>query len=370
MKVIVSGGGTGGHIYPALSIIKEIKKHEPDSQFLYVGTANGLEADIVHKAGIPFRTIDITGFKRKISLHNLKTVYRFIKSTSLSKQIIKRFQPDIVIGTGGYVCGPVVYAASRLSIPTLIHEQNVIPGLANAFLARHVSAVAVSFEGSTEHFRSDNLYVTGNPRASEVVEADGQKGRESLGIPPHKKVVLIVGGSRGAEAINRAFVEMSDNISQMSDCHFVYVTGQIHYSKVKEQLADRLNNLTNLTVKPFIYNMPDVLAGTDLIVNRAGASFLAEITALGLPSILIPSPYVTNNHQEKNARWLEREGASKVILEKELTGQRLWNTLRELLDNEPLLDKMRKASLNLGKPEAANQIYQLIKRLTADHAQS
>ncbi|MDQ0339222.1 UDP-N-acetylglucosamine--N-acetylmuramyl-(pentapeptide) pyrophosphoryl-undecaprenol N-acetylglucosamine transferase [Caldalkalibacillus uzonensis] len=367
MKVIVSGGGTGGHIYPALSIINEIRKHEPDSQFLYVGTANGLEADIVQKTEIPFKTIEISGFKRKLSLHNIKTVYRFLRSTSISKQMIKAFQPDIVIGTGGYVCGPVVYAASRLNVPTLIHEQNVIPGLANAFLSRYASAVAVSFEGSLKHFRRDNLYVTGNPRASEVAQADGKKGRESLGIPSHKKVVLVVGGSRGAEAINRAFVEMVSKIREMPGCHFVYVTGQVHYNQVEDQLKTQRQGLTNLTVKPFIYNMPDVLAGTDLIVNRAGASFLAEITALGLPSILIPSPYVTNNHQEKNARWLEKEGASQVILERELTGERLWHSLRELLDNEPALAKMREASLKLGKPEAASQIYQLIKQLTADH---
>lgn len=367
MKVLVSGGGTGGHIYPALAIIREIKNREPASQFLFIGTSEGLEADIVQKAGIPFETIHITGFKRKHYLDNVKTIYHFMKGVVDSKRKIRAFKPDIVIGTGGYVSGPVVFAASRLKIPTLIHEQNVVPGLANAFLSRFTSAVAVSFEASSQHFKHSQLLVTGNPRASEVVQADGQNGRASLSISDNKKVILIVGGSRGAQAINEAFLDMVEHIGQLPHCHFIYVTGDVHYEEVRAKLIESKVLMEKITLRPFLYNMPDVLAGTDLIVNRAGASFLAEVTALGLPSILIPSPYVTNNHQEKNARWLEQEGASIVILEKDLSGTTLFEHIKCVIDDEDGFKKMKVASLSLGKKNAATDIYHLMKSLVGNH---
>lgn len=360
MRVLLSGGGTGGHIYPALAILREINKREPGSTFLYIGTSKGLEADIVKKANIPFQSIHITGFKRKLSLENVKTIYRFIKGVRESKKMIRTFKPDIVIGTGGYVCGPVVFAASKLKIPTLIHEQNVVPGLTNKFLSRYTSAVAVSFDESDQFFKHPLVQVTGNPRATEVVEANGAVGRELLGIPPHKKVILIVGGSRGAKAINEAFWGMIDRLAELKDCHFVYVTGEVHYQAIQEKLNSQKDLLGQVTLKPFIYNMPDVLATTSLIVNRAGASFLAEITALGLPSILIPSPYVTNNHQEKNARWLESKGAAKVILEKGLDSSTLFSMVESIVLNEENLKQMSAASKELGHPHAAEQIYQLI----------
>lgn len=360
VRVLLSGGGTGGHIYPALAMLKEIKERMPQASFLYIGTANGLEADIVPKEGIPFEHIEITGFKRKISVENFKTINRFFKGVRVSKRIIKRFKPDIVIGTGGYVCGPVVFAATRLHIPTLIHEQNVVPGLTNKFLSRFTSAVAVSFTDSKAHFKRDDVHITGNPRASEVLRGNSDLGRESLGIPPHKKVILIVGGSRGARAINHAFLDMSDRLAELDNCHFVYVTGEVHYEEISQKLS---KNLEQVTVKPFIYNMPDVLAATDLIINRAGASFLAEITALGLPAILIPSPYVTNNHQEKNARWLETNGAAKVILEQELTGDRLFHEIKHLVTDQVSLEKMSNRSKRLGVPDAGERIYQLIEQL-------
>ncbi len=363
MKVIVSGGGTAGHVYPALSIVNKLKEHHPDAQFLYIGTKSGLEAEIVKQAGIPFEAIQVSGLKRKISMDNIKTLWQFITAIRHSKRLIKRFKPEIVIGTGGYVSGPVVYAASKLGIPTLIHEQNVVPGLANLFLSRYVSAVAVSFEESKGQFRHPNIIVTGNPRASEVVRRDGKKVREELGLAADQKLVLIVGGSRGAEAINQAFLQMADKIKERPDCHFLFITGHNHFDRINKQLEPIISQSRNLTVKPFIYNMPDVLAATDLIVNRAGASFLAELTALGIPSILVPSPYVTNNHQEKNARWLEKEGASYVILEKDLSGSRLWETIIKIIDNPSLRVTMNKASLRLGKPDAQEQLYRLILNL-------
>ncbi|WP_025028063.1 undecaprenyldiphospho-muramoylpentapeptide beta-N-acetylglucosaminyltransferase [Caldalkalibacillus mannanilyticus] len=363
MRVLISGGGTGGHIYPALSIIKEIKQQEPDSVFLYVGSSKGLEADIVPRENIPFQSIEVSGFRRKLSLDNLKTIYRFIKSVRESKKMIRDFKPNIVIGTGGYVCGPVVFAAARLGIPTLIHEQNVIPGLTNKFLSRFSSAIAVSFEGSASFFNHSTIEITGNPRATEVAQASRKEGRASLNLPLTKKIILIVGGSRGAKAINLAFLEMINQLPKLKDCHFVYVTGDVHYNEIREQVEKKGASIEQVTLKPFVYNMPDVLAATDLIVNRAGASFLAEITSLGIPSILIPSPYVTNNHQEKNARWLEEKGAAKVILEKELNGDILYQSIAQLMQDENELKKMSTASRQVGYPEAAHHIYQLMKKI-------
>jgi len=362
MRVVLTGGGTGGHIYPALAMAKEIARQHPEATFLYIGTDKGLESKLVPREGIPFKAVEISGLKRKLSLENVKTAWKFIRSVSRSKQLLREFRPDVVIGTGGYVCGPVVFAASRLQIPTIIHEQNVEPGLTNKFLARFVRAVCVSFEESLAHFPQNKTTVTGNPRATEVLLGDAQAGRASLKVPQGKRIVLIVGGSRGARAINEATRDLLSDVKAYADTHFVYVTGEVHYEAItasmgNQQLPD------NVTLLPYVHNMPDVLAATDVIVNRAGASFLAEITALGVPAILIPSPYVTNNHQEKNARGLERAGAAMVILERELNGQHLQQALDALLRNPEDWQKMREASLKLGKPDAATAIYQVVKHV-------
>ncbi|MCF6093605.1 undecaprenyldiphospho-muramoylpentapeptide beta-N-acetylglucosaminyltransferase [Microaerobacter geothermalis] len=361
MRIIISGGGTGGHIYPALSLLKEFKKRESDIEILYVGSKHGLEADIVQKEGIPFFPLKVSGFKRKISWENLRTVYRFINGVSICKSLIRKFKPDIVIGTGGYVCAPVVYAASKLSIPTLIHEQNVIPGLTNQFLSRYVDMVAVSFSGSEQYFPAKKVKLTGNPRATEVATAEAKQGFESLHILPEKKIVLVVGGSRGARPINETFLSMIPRLVELPDFHFVYVTGEVHYEKVVQRIGEHVP--TNLSVYPFLYNMPEVLAATSLIINRAGASFLAEITALGLPSILIPSPYVTNNHQEKNARWMEEQGASIMLLEKDLNEMALFQAIHDLMNDETRLIHMSIKAKSLGKPEAAELLYKEAKAM-------
>jgi len=353
----LTGGGTGGHIYPALALAKQIKEHDPASQILYIGSINGLEADIVPKAQIDFEAIEISGFKRKVSFDNVKTIYRFLKAVSRSKKIISEFQADVVVGTGGYVCGPVVYAAHKLGIPTIIHEQNVIPGLTNKFLSRYATRIAVSFTGSAGYFPKDKVVVTGNPRATEVYKADGIRGRASLKVYPGRKIVLVVGGSRGAKAINQAFLNAVPYLKERKQLHFVYVTGDVHYKTVTERLNELETIPDNVSVYPFLYNMPDVLATTDLIINRAGASFLAEITSLGIPSILIPSPYVTNNHQEKNARWLEQNGAACVLLEQELNENTLLHAVDNLMGDAQSWLQMKEAARKLGEPLAAEKVY-------------
>ncbi|AKO93922.1 undecaprenyldiphospho-muramoylpentapeptide beta-N-acetylglucosaminyltransferase [Priestia filamentosa] len=362
MKVIVSGGGTGGHIYPALALIREIQKQETNTEVLYIGSEKGLESDIVKRAGIPFRAIEISGFKRKLSFDNVKTVARFLKGVSKSKKYIKEFKPDVVIGTGGYVCGPVVYAASKLGVPTVIHEQNSVPGLTNKFLSKYVDKVAVCFEQAEAFFPSEKVVMTGNPRASEVLNQDGVKGKNDVGLSLNKKSVLIVGGSRGARPINDALLSVIKEAGQ-KPYEFLYVTGDVHYERVVKQLEEA-GAQGNVVVKPFLHNMPEVLSGVDLIVARAGATTLSEITALGLPSILVPSPYVTNNHQEKNARALSDNDAATLCLEADLTGERLLESIDEILLNEQKLKDMRAASKKLGMPNAATVLYELLKNLT------
>lgn len=362
MRIIVTGGGTGGHIYPALALINHIKNQNPNAKFLYIGTQNGLEAKIVPRENIPFDSITISGFKRKLSLDNFKTIYRFINGVKRSKQIIKKFDADVVIGTGGYVSGPVVYAAKQLKVPTIIHEQNSVPGLTNKFLSRYVDRVAISFEESQSYFQKSKVVFTGNPRATAVIGQNGKKGIESVGLDPEKKSVVIVGGSRGAQPINNAVVNgLSELVKK--EYQVLYITGDIHYEDIKAKVK-KVKNLSNLIVKPFIHNMPEVLAGADLIVARAGATTLAEITALGLPSVLIPSPYVTNNHQEKNARTLSGKGAAILRLEKELNTTQLFQDIDNILLNEHNLMIMKTASKELGIPNAAERFYNVIKELT------
>ncbi|SFE40907.1 undecaprenyldiphospho-muramoylpentapeptide beta-N-acetylglucosaminyltransferase [Alteribacillus iranensis] len=361
MKIIVTGGGTGGHIYPALALIHEIQKAHPESEFLYIGTKNGLESGIVPRAGIPFDTIEISGFKRKISLHNMKTVWKFLRGVQKAKKIIKQFDADVVIGTGGYVAGPVVFAASKLGIPSLIHEQNSVPGLTNKFLSRYVNKVAVSFPESAAYFPADKVKVTGNPRASEVAGKKPLNPLPDLGLATRRKTVVIVGGSRGAKPINDAFLTSLDEVA-VKDWQFLYITGSVHYDKVMKEVK-KAGNPANVVIQPFIHDMPAVLYHTDLIVTRAGATTLAEITALGLPAILIPSPYVTNNHQEKNARMLSDNGAAILRKEKDVNSNSLLSDIDEILKDPKKWEEMHQASLQLAAPEAAEDLYRLMKGL-------
>ncbi|WP_449619301.1 undecaprenyldiphospho-muramoylpentapeptide beta-N-acetylglucosaminyltransferase [Robertmurraya sp. Marseille-Q9965] len=362
MRIVVSGGGTGGHIYPALALIREIQKENKDAKFLYIGTQQGLESKLVPRENIPFKSIHITGFKRKLSFDNVKTIYRFVKGVSDSKKLLKEFKADVVIGTGGYVCGPVVYAASKLGIPTIIHEQNSVPGLTNKFLSRYVNKIAICFDEAKAFFPEEKVVFTGNPRASEVLSQDGARGRLSVGLKPRIPAVLIFGGSRGARPINEAVIKSLSEFGTKS-YQILYVTGDVHFENVKKEV-ELVGNPDNVIIKPFIHNMPEVLAGIDLTVSRAGATTLAELTSLGIPSILIPSPYVTNNHQEKNARSLSDRGAAKLLLENDLTSKKLVEEIDKILMDEKLLASMRVAAEELGIQDAAKRVFNVMKELT------
>ncbi|WHY87996.1 undecaprenyldiphospho-muramoylpentapeptide beta-N-acetylglucosaminyltransferase [Neobacillus novalis] len=364
MKIVVSGGGTGGHIYPALALIREIQKENKDAEFLYIGTINGLESKLVPRENISFKSIHITGFKRKLSFENVKTIFRFLKGVTDSKRILKEFKPDIVIGTGGYVCGPVVYAAAKLRIPTIIHEQNSVPGLTNKFLSRYVNKIAICFEEAKNYFPGDKVVFTGNPRASEVIGKDGIKGRLSAGLSTTMPAVLIFGGSRGARPINEAVVKALSELAE-KPYQVLYITGDVHYEAVKKE-AELIGSPKNVVIKPFIHNMPEVLAGIDLVVSRAGATTLAEITSLGIPSVLVPSPYVTNNHQEKNARSLSNHGAAELLLEKDLNSKSLVNSIDQILLNNEIVKEMRVKAKKIGVPDSAEKLYALMRQLVKE----
>ncbi|MBS4217837.1 undecaprenyldiphospho-muramoylpentapeptide beta-N-acetylglucosaminyltransferase [Bacillus sp. FJAT-49711] len=361
MKVVVSGGGTGGHIYPALALIKTIKKQNPNVEFLYIGTEKGLEAKIIKRENIAFKAINITGFRRALSFENVKTIFRFLKGVSDSKKILKNFEPDVVIGTGGYVCGPVVYAAAKRKIPTVIHEQNSVPGLTNRFLSRYVNKVAICFEEVRQFFPADKVVMTGNPRASEVLVSQSPNILQFFGLKENINTALVVGGSRGARPINEVLIKSLSRLSN-KPYQIIYVTGEVHYEEVSKE-ANLLGTNENVAIVPFIHNMEDVLASIDVVVGRAGATSLAEITALGIPSILIPSPYVTNNHQVKNATALVNNGAAVMLEESELSCDKLIEALDSILldDNKKLT--MGEAAKKLGIPDSADKVFAVLLEL-------
>lgn len=361
MRLMVSGGGTGGHIYPALALIKALKKRDPQAQVLYVGSKRGLESSIVPAKGIEFKATRIQGFKRSLSLENFKTIYLFLKSVHSAKKMIREFKPDVVVGTGGYVSGAVVYAASRLHVPTMIHEQNSVVGITNKFLSRYVNKIAYVFDAAVDQLPANKMVKTGNPRAQEAAEVVSHFSWTAYGLKDDVPTLLIFGGSQGALKINAATVEAIPAFSQRK-YQVVFVTGQKRYAGVKAQLQN-VSLGTNVVVKPYIPNMPEVLPRVAAIVGRAGATSLAEITADGIPSILIPSPYVTADHQTKNAQSLVNVGAAEIIKEADLNGATLVAKADQLMTDQHLRHEMALASKHLGVPDAADRVLDVVLSL-------
>ncbi|MGH1677657.1 undecaprenyldiphospho-muramoylpentapeptide beta-N-acetylglucosaminyltransferase [Enterococcus avium] len=361
MRILVTGGGTGGHIYPALAFIRYVQKIQPDSEFLYVGTHRGLENKIVPETGISFKTIKIQGFKRKLSLDNIKTVQLFVESIKRSKEILREFKPDVVIGTGGYVSGSVVYAAARMKIPTIVHEQNSVPGITNKFLSRFADRVGISFPDAAQYFPENKTVLVGNPRAQEVVTSGKSEVLEQYGLLPDIPTVLIFGGSQGALKINQAVIQALPKFSQ-KEYQVLYASGDRYYNEIAEKFdIEKINH--NLSLQPYIKNMTDVMANVDLLIGRAGATSIAELTALGLPAILIPSPYVTNDHQTKNAQSLVNTGAVKMITDADLTGEKLVEAVDEIMGDPEKKAMMAEASRQEGIPDAAERLWSLVNEI-------
>ena len=368
MRIIVSGGGTGGHIYPAVTIINAIKELKPAAEFLYVGTEKGLEADIIPKEGLPFAGVNIEGFERHITAQNFIRAAKAMVSVVKARQIVKNFRPDIAIGTGGYAAGPVLLAASLMNVPTLIQEQNVVAGITNKILAKFVTKIAVGCQEATAKFPAEKTIFTGNPVRKEILSAKREDGIKAFGFNPQKKIVLVSGGSRGARSINRAMVDVIKNFAEGSDLQILLVTGKAEYEDIIKRIADAGVNLENnphIKVEPYLYNMPQALAMADLAVFRAGATSIAELTARGVPAVLIPYPYAAENHQEFNARALAEAGAAQMILNKDLTGELLAAAITKIMADEEVLANMAKNSRAMGKPAATEDIAKLAIGLAA-----
>lgn len=356
MKVIVSAGGTGGHIYPALAIINKLKEKHRNCDILYIGTTDRMESVLIPSMNIPYVGIPMKGLNRKNPFKNISVLKSFTTAIDKSKEIMEEFKPDVVLGIGGYITAPVVLAASKLGIKTFIHEQNSIPGLSNKILKRYASVVGVSLKDSIKYFKDCNVIFTGNPRSEEAAFAKPLV-KSKYDLSDSKKLVLFVMGSLGSLTITNI---MKDIIPSFSDKKYevLFVTGKNYFDSYKD-----VNVPDNVKLVPNLDDMLSVLKKTDLIVTRAGASTIAEITSIGVPAIMIPSPYVTHNHQEKNAIVLEENGSAVVIKEKDLSKDNLLNNIDSLLSDKEKLLKMKKNSKRLGVIDSATKIVEIIEDL-------
>ena len=356
MRVIVVAGGTGGHIYPAVAIINKIKEKDKNSEILYIGTTDRMEKDIIPELGIKFEGIEMVGLNRKNIFSNVKVFKLFKKAIKRAREIIVEFKPDVIVGAGGYITAPVLYAAHKLGIPILIHEQNSIPGISNKFIGRFADKICVSLPNSLNMFPKDKVCYTGNPRSEEIIKAKVLK-KSTLGFSDDKKLVVVVMGSLGSTTMTEKIKDLIPGFNNKS-YQVLVVTGKSYYEEYKD-----LNISDNVKIIPFMDNLINLLKDSDLIISRAGASTIAEVTAIGLPAILVPSPYVTNNHQYKNAKELSDNGACIIVKEEDFSRDKIIHEIDKLFDNKESYNKMSDASRKLGINDSASRIYKEIEKI-------
>lgn len=369
MKVIIAAAGTAGHINPGLAIANKIKKEEKDSKIMFIGTTRGLENDLVPRAGYELKTIDAYGLSKKLTIENIKKMYKTLKGYGEAKKIIKEFNPDVVIGTGGYICGATISAAHNLGIPTILHESNAFPGKAVKMLAKKTNKILVSFEDAKDRIKNAKKIVfTGTP--VKIVKKDYSINEKSeiikkAGLEQIKPIVLIFGGSQGAQKINDAILGILKN-KLNSNYQIIWATGPKQYDRIKERLEDNnvyINHLENAKIVPYIYNMEEMMNVADLIVARSGAMTITEISNLGKPSILVPLPNVSGNHQFYNAKVLEDIGAAKIILNDELNYNNLNSTIEEIVLNKNKIKEMAQKALTVSTSDVEDKIYKEIKKV-------
>ncbi len=363
MKFILTCGGTAGHINPALAVAGRLKELLPGSEFLFLGAEGQMETRLVPRAGYEIRTLPITNISRGKSAaavaHNLKTLHNVRLSMHMTREILREFRPDAVIGTGGYVCYPVLRAAAMLGIPTLVHESNAVPGLTTKMLAGAVDRIMVGFEDSREQYQHpERVVVTGTPVRGEFDRYTRKMAREQLGIPEGMAVVVSVWGSLGSGHMNRKLLELLPLLRGQREFRLIHAVGSRDWAQFQPELKalDLDPADCGADIREYIYDMPRVMAAADLILCRAGASTLSELSYTGKPSILVPSPNVTNHHQERNARVLERAGGAKVLLEGEFDAASLLALIRSLLADPEGLAAMSEAMRSLAVPEATDKI--------------
>lgn len=365
MRVIIAAAGTGGHINPGIAIANKIKKEQPNSEIIFLGTDRGLEKDLVSRAGYELKTVEAYGLSKKISIDSLSKMFKTLKGVNQAKKVVKEFKPDIVIGTGGYICGSAILAANKYNVPTMLHESNAFPGKAVEMLSKRVDTILVGFKEAKDRLiKAKNVVVSGTPTKIKNLNLDNNqknKIKREIGLNSDKPIVLIFGGSQGAKAINDTITEII-NKNMNKNYQIMWAPGQLQYDIVKENIKN-FENLEGVKIVPYIYNMEEIMNTCDLIIARSGAMTITEIAIVGKPAIFIPLPYVSQNHQEYNAKVLENVNAAKIILNKDLSAEKLNNTVEEIiLDN----DKMKQMGENAKKvaiPNVEDKIYEEIMKI-------
>ena len=369
MKVLIAAAGTAGHINPAISIANIIKERNKNSKIIFLGTTRGLENDLVPRAGYELKTINAYGLSRNLSLENLRKMRKTIKGVFEAKKIVKEFNPDIVIGTGGYICGAAVLAANANKIPVLLHESNAFPGKAIKMAARKTNTILVSFQDAIQRIpKCENIVYTGTPikiKKKDYTSAQKKQILNSLGLVDTKPVVLIFGGSQGAQKINETICDIIEN-NKNNNYQIVWAAGPKQFDIIKNRFAKQninIDNILNCKVLPYIYNMEELENVADLVVARSGAMTITEISNLAKPSILIPLPNVSNNHQMYNAKVLEKVGAAIIINNEELTGELLNNKIQEIVTDKSKIDQMSQNAYTLANSDVEDKIYAEIIKL-------
>jgi UDP-N-acetylglucosamine--N-acetylmuramyl-(pentapeptide) pyrophosphoryl-undecaprenol N-acetylglucosamine transferase len=360
MRVLIAGGGTGGHLFPALAIAQELRRQEPEAEILFLGGDRGLERRIIPREGFAFTSVPVRGWSRKLRWQNVTFPWFLFSSLWRSFMILRRFRPGVVVGTGGYVSGPVVLLASLLGVPTLIQEQNSLPGVTTKMLSRRVNQVHLSFSESRKYFRRKNhLRMSGNPLRQGLDRVERRAAAQVFSLDPEGKTVLILGGSQGAHSINMAVAQGFDRLLA-AQVQILWQTGQRDFAQIQGQFGGRG---PKTVVADFIENMGAAYGVADVVICRAGATTVAEIAACGLPAIFVPYPYATGDHQRINAQALVKAGAATMVLNGELKGNKLISLLLSLLRDDPRLREMAARSKMLGRPEAAETLARAIREL-------
>ena len=369
MRVIISAAGTGGHINPGIAIANKIREKDPSSEILFIGTNRGLENDLVPRAGYKLKTIEAYGFKKEISIQNIKHILQTISSKKDVEKIFNSFKPDLVLGTGGYICGPVFSVAIKRKIPTVFHESNAYPGKAVKMFSKKVDEILVGFEETKNKLEGcKKIVVTGTPTKIEKINISSQKKKEILeqiGIKNDLPIVLIFGGSQGAQKINEAVINLIKNKKNDKD-QIIWATGPKQYDIVKESFEkDNIyfSYLKNVKILPYIYNMEELMNISDLLVCRSGAMTITEISIVGKPAIFIPLPSRGANRQEDNALVLKKIGAAKIILNNEVEGERLHSEILDIIEDRLELEEMGKVANTIAPSNVEEKIYKELVNL-------
>ena len=356
IKAIISGGGTGGHIFPALSIANKIKRRYPDAEILFVGAKGRMEMEKIPANGYPIEGLWISGINRKKMWKNISFPFKLISSIWKAKKIVKNFKPDFVIGTGGFASGPVLYAAQQKGIPTFIQEQNSYPGITNKLLAKKARKIYTAYDGLQRFFEARKIIKTGNPIRQDLhnLKIDHNIALKKFDLAPDKKTILSIGGSLGAHPLNDAIMNIIEKIKE-KDYQIIWQTGKNDFDQYK-QLSDK-----QIKIMPFISNMPEAYAAADLIISRAGAGTISELTLIGKPVILVPSPYVAEDHQTKNAQALAKNDAAILLPEKKMKKE-LWQKINEIFENKEVANNLSVNIKKMAMPEATKLIVDDIVR--------